>query len=215
MAEGNACIDPQNLSAKENYFLLTSLVVPRPIAWVSTVDCHGYHNLAPFSFFNGVCSDPPTISICIVDKLDGPKDTLRGLKDTGSFCVNLVEEHHAKAMHLSSGAFAAQDSEFELAGLSTSPCMSTPARRVVGARAALECKVIDHHVYGNKTKCNLIIAEVMLVHLEPGCGPQAVYGGQYENGTCRPVGRWVLCLPKAPFKLPAVDVDAVKAARQP
>ena len=195
---------------------MCALVIPRPIALVTTLSKDGVVNAAPFSFFNGVCSDPPTISICIVDKLDGPKDTLRGLKDTGSFCVNLVEEHHAKAMHLSSGAFAAQDSEFELAGLSTSPCMSTPARRVVGARAALECKVIDHHVYGNKTKCNLIIAEVMLVHLEPEL--RAAGRVMADNTKMAPVGRLgggYYAYQKAPFKLPAVDVDAVKAARQP
>ena len=111
MTSQTSPIDLQDLSARDVYFLLTSVVVPRPIAWVSTVDGDGRSNLAPFSYFNGVCSDPPLISISIGDHKGQPKDSFRAIQETGVFCVNLVEDKHLEAMHQSSGAYPPEISE--------------------------------------------------------------------------------------------------------
>ena len=80
------------LHVRDVYALMTSLVVPRPIGWVSTQDASGCANLAPFSYFSALGSDPPMLTLGIADKRGTAKDTLRNIRDTGVFCVNLVEE---------------------------------------------------------------------------------------------------------------------------
>ena len=203
-------IDLHNLSSKEVYFLLTSLVVPRPIAWISTVDREGISNLAPFSYFNGMCSDPPLVSVAIGDNRDGPKDSFRAIEETGVFCINLVEEKHAKAMHQSSGAFPPEVSEFEIAQLASVACDTIPCVRVADARAAFECRLVDVHRYGNKKKINLVVAEVVRVHMAedimvPGQHPMA------DQEKMRVVGRLgdgAYALLESPFRMPNVKVDA-------
>jgi len=214
MTEGYACIDPQNLSAKENYFLLTSLVVPRPIAWVSTIDNQGYTNLAPFSYFNGVCSDPALISISVVDTPKGAKDTLRGMMDKGTFCVNIVEAHHAKAMHLTSGAFEPDESEFEMANLESVPCSIIPGIRVADVRAALECRVVDRHVYGNTHKANLVIGEVLRVHLaQELLAPRRLMADNTKMESLARLGGGHYAALKAPFKFASIDLQAVRESK--
>jgi flavin reductase (DIM6/NTAB) family NADH-FMN oxidoreductase RutF len=208
MGEGFACIDPQSLSAKENYFLLTSLVVPRPIAWVSTVDASGIPNLAPFSYFNGVCSDPPTISISIADTSKGPKDTFRAMVETQTFCINLVEEQHAQAMHVTSGAFAAEQSEFEIANLKTVECTQIQGLRVADARASLECRLIDVHTYGRKAKCNLVIGEVVQIHVSKELMHDRRLMADQQK--IKPVGRLgggFYSQLQSPYQLPPVNVE--------
>jgi flavin reductase (DIM6/NTAB) family NADH-FMN oxidoreductase RutF len=151
-----------SLTAREAYGLLTSVVVPRPIAWVATLAKDGRKNLAPFSYFTGVCADPPTIALGIGNRPDGtPKDTYRNIADTGVFTVNLVEEEFARPMNVSSGAFDYGVDEFTMAGVVSEPCRAIPCVRVKGARAVLECRLVDTHVYGNRHKVNLTVGEVV------------------------------------------------------
>lgn len=166
MTSQTSPIDLQDLSARDVYFLLTSVVVPRPIAWVSTVDGDGRSNLAPFSYFNGVCSDPPLISISIGDHKGQPKDSFRAIQETGVFCVNLVEDKHLEAMHQSSGAYPPEISEFDVTDLAHAPCDSIPCVRVADARTALECKLVDVHTYGNRNQSHLVVGEILKVHLD-------------------------------------------------
>ena len=100
-------LDPHTLGQRETYKLLIGCVVPRPIAWVSTVDLAGARNLAPFSFFNAIGSNPPAISISVsfVDGIDQRKDTLRNISDTGEFVVNIVDEDMAKAMNATAASY--------------------------------------------------------------------------------------------------------------
>src|SRR5436189_5712909 len=100
-------LDPHTLGQRETYKLLIGCVVPRPIAWVSTVDLAGVRNLAPFSFFNAIGSNPPAISVSIsyVEGIDGRKDTLRNISDTGEFVVNIVGEDLAQAMNATSAGY--------------------------------------------------------------------------------------------------------------
>ncbi len=95
-------IDARSLSPPALYSLLIGCVVPRPIAWVATVSADGIPNLAPFSFFMGVCPDPPTLAISIGPRgaggsdIAGQKDTLRNLETTGEFVVSVVDDTLAK-----------------------------------------------------------------------------------------------------------------------
>src|SRR5215212_244858 len=136
-------LDPQMLGQRETYKLLIGCVVPRPIAWVSTIDLAGVHNLAPFSFFNAIGSNPPAISISIsyVDGIDHRKDTLRNIGDTGEFVVNIVDEELAQAMNVTSASYPPDVDEFEIAGLPAADCVTVRPARVVGAPVSLECKL--------------------------------------------------------------------------
>ena len=107
-------IDPGKNTNQDNYKLLIGSVVPRPIAWVSTVSKDGVPNLAPFSFFTGVCSDPPTILFCpMIRGSDGEKkDTLLNIEETGEFVVNVVSEDIVAAMNRTAGEYPRGVDEF-------------------------------------------------------------------------------------------------------
>jgi flavin reductase (DIM6/NTAB) family NADH-FMN oxidoreductase RutF len=155
-------IDPSALRASECYALLTSVIVPRPIAWVSTKDKRGHTNLAPFSYFTGIGSDPPMIALSISNRRDGsPKDTLRILQETGVFCVNVVEEHDAERMNASSFDYTPDQSEIEVGGIEIEACKVIDGVRVRSSRASLECRLVDVHRYGRKVGINLVVAEVV------------------------------------------------------
>lgn len=154
----------RDLHPRDAYALLTSLIVPRPIAWVSTMDAQGRTNLAPFSYFTGLGSDPPMLTLGIGDKKEGPKDTLRIARETGVLCVNLVEEHDAERMNASSREYPPHTSELEALGIDTVPCTAIGGVRVASSRAAFECKVLDVHSYGAKVKVNLVVCEVLCFH---------------------------------------------------
>lgn len=154
----------RDLHPRDAYALLTGLIVPRPIAWVSTMDEAGHTNLAPFSYFTGLGSDPPMLTLGIGDKKDGPKDTLRIARATGVLCVNLVEEHDAERMNASSREYPAETSEIEALAIETLPCAAITGVRVASSRAAFECKVLDVHSYGAKLKVNLVVCEIVCFH---------------------------------------------------
>jgi flavin reductase (DIM6/NTAB) family NADH-FMN oxidoreductase RutF len=134
-------LDPNVIGHVAAYKLLIGCVVPRPIAWVSTVDAAGIKNLAPFSFFMGVCGDPPTVAFSSGPRAGGGKDTARNAEAAGEFVVNVVDDAHAEAMNLSSGEYAADVDEFALVGLPSAPSVRVKAPRVATAPISLECRV--------------------------------------------------------------------------
>jgi flavin reductase (DIM6/NTAB) family NADH-FMN oxidoreductase RutF len=139
-------IDPAAGSWNDAYRLITSVVVPRPIAFVSTLGPDGTPNLAPFSFFTVVCANP--LTICFAPMRKGPgaekKDTLKNLEASGEFVVNVVDERWADAMNLTSADFAPDVSEFEAARFTPAPCEVVRAPRVLESPVSLECRT--HHV---------------------------------------------------------------------
>jgi flavin reductase (DIM6/NTAB) family NADH-FMN oxidoreductase RutF len=160
-------IDVASLSVKDAYALLTTVVVPRPIGWITTVDSggDGHVNLAPFSYFNALCSDPPMVTLSIVDGRGGvPKDTLRLMQATGLFCVNLVEEHDLERMNQTSAELPPQESEAVHFGIETVPFEG--GVRVASARVAMACRVVEQHRYGRAAKVTLVIGEVLAFHVE-------------------------------------------------
>ncbi len=161
-------IDPTDLSTRDLYTWMVRLITPRPIAWVSTVSDDGVANLAPFSFFNGVGANPPTIMFAPANKRDGtPKDTLANIKQNGQFVVNLVTESVAETMNLTSTEVAPDVDEFEFAKVQRveSTCVAPP--RVAASAAAFECEL--HQVIELGTGpagANVVIGRILMMHVD-------------------------------------------------
>ncbi len=138
------------------YPLLTALVVPRPVAWISTVSADGRGNLAPHSFFSVAAASPPVVSFTSV----GRKDTLRNVLETGELVVNLASEPLLHAVNDSSAAFEHGADEAVAVGLATAPSELVAPRRVAGSPASLECRLHSTVEVGDSV---LVLAEVLLI----------------------------------------------------
>ncbi|MBP6179993.1 MAG: flavin reductase family protein [Anaerolineales bacterium] len=136
-------LDPTTLSHQSIYKILTGSILPRPIGWISSIDLDGRPNLAPFSFFNVVCSNPPTLLFCpMIRGMDSsPKDTLNNVRQTGEFVVNIVTEDLLNAMNDTSIEAPSEFNEFEFAGLTLSPSVTVRPPRVLESPIHFECKV--------------------------------------------------------------------------
>jgi len=157
---GHIDFDPSRFEGREGYFLLTALVVPRPIAWVSTVAADGSRNLAPHSYFNAISSNPLVIHFTST----GIKDSLRNVKATGEFVVNIVSAPLAEVMNLTAANFPPDEDEFAWANLEDAPSTTITPPRVARAAAAFECTVNrivgignGHMVFGDVT--HLVVDE--------------------------------------------------------
>ena len=157
-------LDTGALSNRERYQLLTSLVVPRPIAWVSTRSAAGVRNLAPFSYFSAVSATPFLVSISIGSRRGEPKDTLRNIRETGVFCINVVTEPQIASMNATSGEYAPEVDEFERAGLRPAQAESVDAPYVADCPAVLECRLFKE-VELEGSVSTLLIGEVLCVRL--------------------------------------------------
>lgn len=145
------------------YPILASLVCPRPIAWVTTLNVDGSVNLAPFSFFNLVGADPPLLMICPGDRADGtPKDTALNAKERGEFVVHLVDGPLREAMNRSAATLPYGDSEVIKEGLELLPSSSIATPRLASAPAALECKVHSVQLIGEN---RMILGLIQRVHV--------------------------------------------------
>lgn len=156
--------DTHALGGRERYQLLTSLVVPRPIAWVSTRSPEGRRNLAPFSYFGAVSATPFLVSVSIGSRGAVEKDTLRNIRGTGAFCVNLASEPQLAQMNETAGEWGPEVDEFAVAGLESAEADSVDAPYVASAPAVLECRV--HQVVELEGSPNtLVLGEVLRVRL--------------------------------------------------
>ncbi len=167
-------VSPSDISHSELYGILLNSVAPRPIAWVSTVSATGQPNLAPFSFFNVACIDPPLLmfapglrkSKVDVNRADA-KDTLRNIRETKEFVVNIVTYELAEAMNLTSGEYDASVNEFDLAKLT--PLASNIVRppRVAQSPISFECRL--HQILDFSpapTSGSLVIGEIVSIHMD-------------------------------------------------
>ena len=156
-------IDPSQHSAPDNYKLLTNLVVPRPIAWVTSQNAAGVINLAPFSFFNAVGANPLYLIISVgLNDAGEPKDTAKNILAGGEFVVNLVTEELFDAMNISAADFPPDMSELEVADLHAAPSVKIKPPRIAEAQASMECKLHSSQLLGKNT---LIIGEVVMFHV--------------------------------------------------
>jgi|SRR5579885_3283153 flavin reductase (DIM6/NTAB) family NADH-FMN oxidoreductase RutF len=160
-------IDPAAQPPQNNYKLLIGSVVPRPIAFVSTVSPDGIRNLAPFSFFNAVCGNPPVVSFASGVR-HPPKDTLANVRDTGEFVVNIVTEEIAEKMNLTSGEYASAVDEFEVSGLTPIPSDLVKPPCVLESPINMECKLLQIVEVSTKVLGgSLVIGEVIRFHIDP------------------------------------------------
>ena len=190
------------VSPHERYKLLIGLVIPRPIAWISTRSANGVANCAPFSFFNVFSEEPPLCVIGINPRSDGAmKHSLKNIRRTREFVVNLVDEATANAMHLSSREFAEDESEFEKAGLSEAPAALVQHPRIAEAAACLECR-LERVIEISGTR-QLVLGEILLVHARDGIiDPQTK---RISEERYRPIGRLFAdryCTTRQRFNLP-------------
>ncbi len=166
-------IAPSELPHRELYNLLLSSVAPRPIAWVSTLSASGQPNLAPFSFFNCVCVDPPLLAFApAMRKADGAsdpqvKDTLRNVRETKEFVVSIVTYDLLEPMNLTSGDYDRTVNEFEVAKLTPQPSQIVRPARVGESPVSFECKlhqILDFSAGPNGT--SLVIGEVVAIYVD-------------------------------------------------
>ncbi len=178
-------IAADRLSAAESYRLLVGIVVPRPIAWVTTRQDDGRINLAPFSCYTFVSSDPPMVAISVGRRDSGvAKDTAGNARRTGEFVVNIVAEDQVGPMHLSSAAHPSDASEPEILGIGLAPSVMVTTPRVAAAPVALECRLHDILQFG-RLKTNLVIGEVVLFRIA-----DALYrDGKVDTVAMRPLAR--------------------------
>lgn len=134
---------PAEMADPAPYRLLTSIVAPRPIAWVSTLSADGIPNLAPYSFYNAVAGFPPTIMFSVSYRRKEPKekDTLRNIREIDEFVSHIVDEAMADAMLQTATEFSYGVSEFKMAGLKSLASVDVRPLRIADAPVAMECKV--------------------------------------------------------------------------
>ena len=148
-----------------------AIVTPRPIGWVSSRGLDGSENLAPYSFFNAVAYVPPQVMFASTGTKpdrDGTKDSVSNIRDTGVFCVNIVEYEMREAMNVSSGGYAKGVDEFDRAELERVPCETIACSRVAAAPAALECKVTQ--IVPLEGAANvMVLGEVTGIHMRDDC----------------------------------------------
>ena len=158
-------LDFSDLSPLEAYRWLASTVTPRPIAWVSTRSAEGVANLAPFSFFQVISDNPPTLLVNVNTRDDGSlKDSLRNAQASG-LAIQLVSFAQAEAMNASAAILPHEVSEFAHCAIASQPCARIDVPRVVGAPVTFECRVTQIQPYpAQQPNCHLIFAEVLLAY---------------------------------------------------
>jgi flavin reductase (DIM6/NTAB) family NADH-FMN oxidoreductase RutF len=156
-------IDPAKLDRKEAYKLMISLIVPRPIAFVTSVSQTGHANLAPFSFFNGVSSHPPIVMIAVGGRKDGRKDTWNNIEATGEFVVNVVVPEIVDAMVLASRDYPPEVDEIAVTGLTPVPSRTVKPPRIAESPVQMECR-LEKLVEVAGTA--VILGRVLLYHVQ-------------------------------------------------
>ena len=155
---------PESLDAKQAYKLLTGVIVPRPIAWVSTLSTQGVTNLAPFSYFTSVANKPPMVGINIGQEYGGRKDTARNILETEQFVVNIAHWPQLDALHASADHHPPETSEIELLGLSTEASTLIKPPRIAEAPVQMECEFRQMLPFGTGGS-EFYVGEVVAFHL--------------------------------------------------
>jgi flavin reductase (DIM6/NTAB) family NADH-FMN oxidoreductase RutF len=178
--------DPDSIDAAHCYRILTGSVVPRAIAWVSTLSTEDVPNLAPFSFFTAVVRKPPMVSLAIQHRSDGVqlKDTLINIRATGEFVINIVSSPQANEMHAPSFEFSPEIDELKTVGIGTTPSHMVKPSRVADARVSIECRLGYTFPLGGVGD-QLVICRILCFHVADA---RALEDGRIDAATAQ-VGR--------------------------
>ena len=181
-------VDPAASSIQEIEKLLVGVILPRPIAFVSTISLDGVANLAPFSFFTAVCPKPPVVCFCNSIRVrDGSKkDTLRNVEAVGEFVINVVSEDFAQQMVACSGDYPPNVSEFDVSGLTPIPSDLVKPPRVKESRVQMECRLLQVVTVSTEPGGgSLVMGEVVRFHVDDSVIDQ----GKVDPDRLRPIGR--------------------------
>ena len=181
-------VDPAASSIHDIEKLLVGVIVPRPIALVSTLNTDGVPNLAPFSFFTAVCPKPPVVCFCNSVRLrDGArKDTIRNAEATGEFVINIVSEDFAQKMVLCSGEYAPDVNEFDVSGLTPIPSDIVKPPRVKESHVQMECKLLQIVTVSDQPGGgSLVMGQVLRFHVDD----RVIKDGRVDADLLQPVGR--------------------------
>lgn len=166
---------PSNLQHRDLYNIILNSVAPRPIAWVSTRSASGQPNLAPFSFFNAVCVDPPLLAFApglrppkSTNSENGePKDTLRNIREIKEFVISIVTFDLLEPMNITSGEYDATVNEWELAKVTPAPSQLVRPARVKESPVSFECKLYQILDFSPEpTSSSLVIGQIVAIHLD-------------------------------------------------
>ena len=158
-------LETRLLSNQQRYQLLTTVVVPRPIGWVSSYSGAGVRNLAPFSYFAALSATPMYIGVSVGHRRTGPKDTLANVRTTRAFCVNVVTERQLEVMNATSADYPPEVDEFVVAGLTPADADHVYAPYVADCPAVLECMLLKEVELEGATNC--VGQEIELAIKEP------------------------------------------------
>lgn len=180
-------IDFDDLDRRQCHELVVGMISPRPIAWVSTVGEDGTFNLAPFSFYGGVCSKPPMLCVSIARRRKGEKkDTIRNIEYTKDFVVNVVDDTLAAAMNQTSADYPANVSEFKEVGLTPLASDKVRSPRVAECPISMECKVVHILELGKVPNAgSLVVGEIVRAHVKDAL----IQNGTIDPSRLKPVAR--------------------------
>ena len=157
-------IEPGSLTSSQSYKLMTAVIVPRPIAWITTVGKAGTYNAAPYSFFTGIATDPPIIGFSIGLRNGRKKDTLKNIEYSRDFVVNVVSESLKEGMNLSAVDFPEEVDEIEKANLTALRSEKVKSPRIAESPVNMECKLLKIMILG-KSRDRFIIGEIVFYHV--------------------------------------------------
>lgn len=181
-------IDPGQHHPEDVYKLMIGVIVPRPIAFVSSMDSAGVRNLAPFSYFTGCSTNPPVVCFCAAVR-SGPrpyKDTLYNIEATGEFVVNIVSEEFAAKMNACSADVPPEVDEFRLSGLTPIPSDLVKPPRVAESKVQMECRLRQTiHVSDQPGGGVLVLGDVLRFHLDESL----LNGFKIDQGKLNAIGR--------------------------
>jgi flavin reductase (DIM6/NTAB) family NADH-FMN oxidoreductase RutF len=164
MIDTHAAFDLSQLSKADTYKLLASTVLPRPIAWITTLDTEGHVNAAPFSFFNVVSADPPLMAVSFSGASDREgKDTLAHIRASGELVVNMVPEELAEAMNITATDAPRGIDELALAGVATAPSTQVAPPRIATSPVSYECRTFQIIEPGGSS--TILLAKVVAIHI--------------------------------------------------
>lgn len=167
-------IDPTQQTERENYKLLVGTVIPRPIAFVTSMSADGLVNAAPFSYFNIVSSDPPLLSVSVQSRAGVLKDTARNTIEAGEFVIHVVDESNVAEVNKTAASLPPEESEIDLTGLTLIPSEVVKVPSVEQAKVRFECQLEQAVELGGT---RLLIGKVVRFHIDESI---------YENGRINP-----------------------------
>lgn len=177
-------VGTEGMDTATAYALICGVVVPRPVAWITTVSADGVVNAAPFSSYNYVAHSPPMVAVNIGSRLGELKDTARNIRETGWFCVNVATESVMETMHLCGADYPPEIGEPEALGIALLPGRMTPVPRIAASPVHMECRLDQTMTLGRGLN-TLYIGEVLAFHLS-----DAVYDGKYVDSVkLQPIAR--------------------------